>query len=155
MPEPGIEIRGLKEFRAALRAASKELPGEFRKGERVLAVALAVKARANASGGTRLTAKAASKITGSSSNEGAAVGSSGGIGNVAFWGANRHLGWYAKPRYANSSPQFPKWVGNSWAAGVAGQGPYVINYTIAENVPWILDEYSRVIDRVTRKAFPS
>jgi hypothetical protein len=71
---------------------------------------------------------------------------------VAPSGAKRRTGWNA--RNPDSRPQHPAWVGNSWAVGVVGQGPYGINPAIAHHMPEILAEYERVTDDVFKRAFP-
>lgn len=57
----------------------------------------------------------------------------------AFWGAKQYR-------------QFNPWVGNSWSAGVAGQGPYAINDTIAEMQDEIQQMYLDGVQRVIRSS---
>lgn len=70
--------------------------------------------------------------------------------NAAFWGAKQRTGWNA----GNQTPNQPAWVGNSWQAGVRGQGPYAMNDALADHIDDVIDEYGDGIDRLTRRAFP-
>lgn len=155
MAQPAVEIKGLKEFRRDLKAADAEYPKALRKANKVIAdeMAKAAQARASSMGGVR--AKAASSIRGYATPVQASVGfPSGGIAGAAFWGMKRHTGWYAKRQYRGSPPQHPRWVGNSWEPGVAGQGPYAINDAIAAGIPRIIEAFGGAIDDVTKQAFP-
>ncbi len=73
----------------------------------------------------------------------------------AFWGSNKRTGWYAADRFASSTGrQHPPWVGNTWAAGVRGQGPYAINDALADYGPELLEDWGDAIEELTRRAFP-
>lgn len=155
MAGPTVEVEGLRDLRRELRRLGPEWPKAMRKGFKAISDEVATRARPRASAMGGVQAKAAGKIRGYAGAAEASVGApSGGIAAVAFFGAKKHTGWYANPRYAGSPPQHPKWVGNSWEAGVAGQGPYAINDAVAAEVPWILAQFETVIDEVTAKAFP-
>lgn len=155
MGGPTVEVEGLRDLRRQLRAAGPEWPRAMRKGFKAIADEVADRAEANASAMGGVQAKAASKIRGYAGAAEASVGApSGGIAAVAFFGATKHTGWYARPRYSDSPPQHPKWVGNNWEPGVAGQGPYAINEAVAAEVPWILEQFEAVIDDVAGQAFP-
>lgn len=154
-----VEIRGLREFRAALRAMGPEWAGALKEAHKAIGDLGANAARQVAAGMGGIQAKAKSAIGGKATAANAAVGvfpsSVDRMGNVAFWGAKRHTGWYANPRYSSSSgQQHPDWVGASWEPAVAGQGPYAINQALAEHLDDILDEYGNAIDQVTLRAFP-
>ena len=57
------------------------------------------------------------------------------------WNASRYnrdgvrLG--GRRRTAGARPQGLPWVGNTWIGGRRGEGPYVINETIAKHLPQI------------------
>lgn len=153
-----VEVQGMAEFRRALRAMGPEWTRELTKAHKTIAqrVAVASQARAQAMGGVqRKSAKAikgyANKI---SARVGVAPSARTRMANVAFWGAERHTGWYANPRYADGPAQHPEWVGNSWETGVRGQGPYAINDTVSIITPVIMEDFVRMIDDLARKAFP-
>lgn len=115
------------------------------------------RARARAMGG--IQAKAASAIGQRHSAERASVAvlpsALDRMANVAFFGAKRHFGWYARSRYNDSlTPQAPAWVGASWDVAVAGQGPYAINPALAAHLDDIVEEYGEMIDRIAHDAFP-
>lgn len=58
--------------------------------------------------------------------------------NPAFWGRNSQ----------------GNWIGASWDVGVSGEGPYAINEAIARRSVEIEARFRRLIDEVTREAFP-
>jgi hypothetical protein len=150
-----VEIEGLKDFRKELKALGPEWPKALRKQYKTISDHVAQRAAAKASSLGGVHAKAAPKIKGHATASEASVGvPSGGAASVGVWGAKRHTGWYAKPQYADSPPQHPKWVGNSWEPGVAGQGPYAINSAIAAELPFIEQAFGAAIDDVTARAFP-
>jgi hypothetical protein len=155
MAEKVVEVKGLKDFRRELKAASSDMPKALRKAQKEIADDVADQARSVASGMGGVQAKAAGSIKGYASQTQASVGfPSGGIAGAAFWGTLRHTGWYAAARYAGSPPNTPKWVGNSWEPGVAGQGPYAINDALADFLPELDDRYLDMIEDLTSKAFP-
>jgi len=149
-----VEVTGLKEFRAALKALGPEWPKALTEVHQQIGRRGAALARGRAS--TPLQAKAQNTIKGRGTQRSATIAVSGmkGLGNVAFWGAKRHTGWYGKSRYRASPAQHPKWVGNSWDAAVHGQGPYAINDALADNLPDIIDQYVNMINILAAKAFP-
>lgn len=153
-----VEVTGLKEFRAALRGVRSEWPDELRAVHARIADLGARASRAYATGMGGIQRKAVSAIGAKSTQTTASVvvlpSRLDAFGAVAYWGAKRHTGWYAKPRYRNSTRQHPVWVGNSWEAAVAGQGPHAINNALAAVLPRILDEYLRMVDELARKPFP-
>jgi hypothetical protein len=152
---PAIEVKGLKEFRKELKAIGTEWPKAMQKGAKAISDHVAAAAQSRASGMGGVQAKAASMIKAYATPVEASVGfPSGGVAGPAFWGAKRHTGWYAAARYRGSPRQHPVWVGTSWEPGVAGQGPYAINDAVATETPWILEQFERVVDDVTARAFP-
>jgi hypothetical protein len=155
MAEKVIEVKGLKDFRRELKGVSSDLPKALRKAQKEIADDVADRARGVASGMGGVQAKAAGSIKGYATQTQASVGfPSGGIAGAAFWGTLRHTGWYAAARYVASSPQHPKWVGDNWEPGVAGQGPYAINDALADFLPELDDRYLDMIEDLTSKAFP-
>jgi hypothetical protein len=104
-------------------------------------------------------AAAKTSIRGSSSAESAAVGlnrrSHHQFAAGTFFGAVDRFGWYAQEKYANSEGrQFPDWVGSEWRGGVTGEGPYVINYTVDEERPRIIEMFGDAMDDLFGRAFP-
>ena len=150
----GIYVEGLREFTGALKRIDHELVDALKRAHKVIADEAAQQSQRRARGMGGVRAKAAGKITGRASTDGALVGVPSGIGAVAFWGAKRHTGWYAAPRFSESPRQHPEWVGNSWEAGVAGQGPYAINDAIASYLPRLMEDFERMVDEATAQAFP-
>lgn len=155
-----VEITGLKEFRRALRAIGPQSPEALKDAHKRLADKGAEYARAAARSMGGIQARAASAIGGRGDERAARVAvlpSSGGrdkMANVAFWGALRHTGWYAAPRYQESTAQHPPWVGADWDVAVRGEGPYAINDALADNLDELLDEYGRMLDELVAFAFP-
>lgn len=149
-----VEIEGLKEFRKELKALGPEWPKALRKQYKAISDKVAQSAQAKASSLGGVHAKAAPGIKGYATADSGAVGvPSGGVAAVGVWGAKKHTGWYAKPQFANSPPQHPKWVGNSWEPGGSG-GPYGVNAAIAAELPFIEKAFTAVVDDVTKQAFP-
>ena len=149
--------RGIKEFRRALRELGPEWSRELRVVHKKIAdiVAPHAQARAHAMGGVQ--SKAASAIKGRANQREAriAVTSSAStpFANVAFWGAKKRTGFYARHRYKDSTArQHPPWVGNAWDVGEPGGGPYAINETVAADRTEILDDYLNMIDDLARRA---
>ena len=154
----GIHVRGLNELRLALRRLGPEWPRALTRAHKTIAEEGAHQARMRAAGMGGVQAKAASAIKGTATERAAkiSVSASGALpmANVAFWGAKRHSGWYAKPQYASGPAQHPKWVGNSWEVAVASEGPYAINPALAAYMPYLLDDFTEMIDDLMREAFP-
>lgn len=158
MADPAVTIRGLPEFRRALRGINKEWPKELRKVHKKIATDAQKWAQAEAAGMGGIQSAAAKAIKAKATQSRAAVGVSGGkrvpYGAVAFWGVKKRLGWFARRRYSGESQHLPKWVGNTWDAAVHGQGPYAINDALADHMGDLLDDYGRMLDELTFRAFP-
>lgn len=155
MAEKVVEVKGLKDFRRELKVVSSDLPKELRKAQKGIADDVASRAQGRASGLGGEAAKGASLIRGYATQTQASVGfPAGTVAGAAFWGTLRRTGWYAAARYAGSTRQHPKWVGNSWEPGVAGQGPYAINDALADFLPELDDRYLDMIEHLAAKAFP-
>lgn len=142
-------------LRAALKAAGPAWERDIVNAHREVGKVAANRVRQQARAGTRRQRRAAQAVGQSASKKGAKVT----VGNTAaapfakatFWGAKRRTGWYAADRYkGRGQPQFPRWVGNNWRAGVRGQGPYVVNDAIADAFPEILGVYGEQMDEVAK-----
>jgi len=138
------EIVGLRDFQRELRALDKKLGTELRQGLKRAAEVGAEGARARAGSGNRMQAAAAASIKAQAEQRAAKVsfGSAAlpyAVG--AFMGA---LAW----------PQFEPWVGNTWAVGQPGEGPYLVNQGLADRMDAMLDEVGKEIDRLASRAFP-
>ncbi len=145
MAQAATQVRGLAEFRSQLKAADKTFPRELAKAHRKIGNQVAGTAQSIAKGTSRQMAAASGAIKGRGTQRQASVAISGGaripFADGAFWGAEAY-------------PQFPPWVGNTWAPGVAGQGPYAINDAVAEEIPETLDTFSQMITDLYDRAFP-
>lgn len=148
-----INVEGGRELRRAFRDfAGKD--GQRRLGQayKEVAVLAASDAKAGARGGTPLQMKMAAAIKPKSSPTRAGVqfartGEYKASG-VAFWGANRPIGWYArKPGATALRQRLPAWVGNTWTAATRGEGPHRVNDALAANVPRYINELSDAVDR--------
>lgn len=155
-----IEAANLDELVAAAGAARKQLSRELRAENKVVGTTVAEWARFKALAGTPAQRHFIAAIQGSGTARFARVtvkrtGLHAGAA-ATYFGARpltRH-GWNAgRDRGPNTRPQYPPWVGNSWAVGARGQGPYVINPTIAENQKRIVDLYGKAADRALDKTF--
>ena len=152
-----MEADGLAELIAGLKASSQGLGREQRKANKRVAEEVSEWARSAARSGTRQQVRAAGAIKPRSTQSTARLAISGGPGyaKAAFWGMSRRTGWYAAERYRDSQArQAPPWVGNSWTAGVAGQGPHVINDAIAAHVDEVEALYAAGYESALKAAFP-
>lgn len=153
-----VQVVGLREFRAALAKLDGNWDSRLSLAHQKIAAKGATVSRAYAAGMGGVQSKAKSAIGGKHTKNEAAVGVFGSrldrMANVAYWGAKRKTGWYRKPRYFDSPPQHAPWVGNTWEAAVAGQGPYAINNALAANLDELLDEYMQMVDGIAAEAFP-
>jgi hypothetical protein len=145
-----VEVVGLPAFRKQLRQLEnpRRWTTELGRVHRDLAKDVASAARGAASGMGGPQRKFAGAIVGRGGASGARIGLRGNDANAAFWGAKQRTGWNA----GTETPNLPKWVGNSWEVGAAGQGPYAINATIAARMDEILEQYGDAIDRLWGEA---
>lgn len=155
----GANIIGLPEFLRALRSMDGNWDAALSLAHQKIASKGAAYARAQARGMGGVQAKSASAIGERHDARRATVAVLpsrylDAMANVAFWGAKRHTGWYSRRRYSDSTPQHPKWIGNSWEVAVRGQGPYAINDALATHRERLLDEYLVELDRISKEAFP-
>ncbi len=138
------EIVGLRDFQRELRTLDKKLGTELRQGLKRAAEVGAEGARARAGSGNRMQSAAAESIKAQAEQRAAKVsfGSAAipyAVG--AFMGA---LAW----------PQFEPWVGNTWAVGQPGEGPYLVNQGLADRMDAMIDEVGKEIERLAGRAFP-
>lgn len=144
--QPAVEIRGLKEFRAELKAAEGKLERELTKANKKAAEVAAERGRAKVSGLLPVQRKVSSLIRAAGLGTKSVVRSGGaGFPGVLTMGAL--LG-------AKRYKQFPAWVGNDWDVGVAGTGPYGVNDAIAESLPEFIETYDAMLVELTARAFP-
>lgn len=150
------ELVGTREFARALRKIGPEWPRRLTEAHKNIADEGANQSRMRARGMGGVQAKASSAIRGRATVNGAfvAVGSVPAFAGIAFWGAKRHTGWYAKSRYQGSARQHDPWIGSSWEVGVASEGPYAINDALAAYMPYLVEEFGNMIDDLANEAFP-
>jgi hypothetical protein len=154
-----IEVQGGKKFRRDLRAVDEKANRKMTDIHKGIATHTQTAAKANAAAGGGAYAKAKSAITRLANSSSASIGvhdtNRVPFAEATFWGAKRRSGWYAQQKYAESAGrQFPEWVGNNWTVGAPNEGPYVLNYTVAEEIPKVMDLYSRGVDDMFSEAFP-
>ena len=141
-----IEVEGLASFRSSLKRANANLDKEFGQAQRELGRLLVIDAKGKARASSTSRRHFAGKITMRSTRQGLILGiRDPKLSAAAFWGAKKRTGWYADPRYRKSKRQHPIWVGNSWQAGVKGQGPYALNDAIADNRDRIFELFSDAV----------
>lgn len=146
-----VRVIGLREFRTELRQLenSGRWTQELGQTQKAIAQKVAGWARFTASGMGGVQAHFASAIVGRGGATGARIQIADEDAFGAFWGAKQRTGWNA----GNDTPNLPEWVGSGWDVGVAGQGPYAINETIARKDDEIVEMYEEAIDRITADAF--
>ncbi len=146
-----VEVIGLREFAAELRQLqnSRRWLQELGKSQREIATKVAGWSRFAAASMGGPQRHFASAIVGRGGVSGAKIQIADEQAFAAFWGAKKRTGW----NVGNDTPNLPQWVGNSWDVGVAGQGPYAINDTIAKRTDEILRMYGEAIDQITADAF--
>lgn len=147
-----VQVVGLREFRAELKQLenSKRWLQDLGRAQREIANKVAGWSRFAAAGLGGPHKHFAGAIVGRGGVTGARIQIADENANAAFWGAKQGTsGWNA----GGDTPNLPSWVGNSWDVGVAGQGPYAINDTIARKADEILRMYGDAIDQITADAF--
>lgn len=168
-PLLAVEAHGLDELVAGLRSAQQSLGREQRRANKDVALQAQRWAQQAAKGGTRQQQAMAGAIQARATQTVArlAISQAGrwGAANPAFWGAHRRFGWYGgwyrgavDPQraagFAKGRPQSLPWVGNTWVAGRRGEGPHVINDTLAAHVDEIGALYLDAHIRALKAAFP-
>jgi hypothetical protein len=160
---PVVTVQGLRDFRAALKAAGENLPKELRLGlVDVAKIAERVSiAEANRMGGIQKKASRAIKGTATQRearvqiNKSKAKSNPTAFANIAFWGAKKRTGWYAADKYQQSKGrQHPPWVGNTWEVLNPTQGPYALNAALARHEDDIMAALTAALDRLIAQAFP-
>ncbi len=147
----GVYIYGLPELRRELKKLDnpRQWTTELGRVQRRIAQQVASWARGTAEGMGGPQKVFASAIVGRGTATGARIQIAKADAYAAFWGAKQRSGWNVR----NETPNLPRWVGNSWDVGVAGQGPYAINDTIADRMDDIVRAYREGIDDLTAQAF--
>lgn len=155
-----IDAANLDELIAAAKASRSQLSKELRAEHRVVGQTVAEWARFRALAGTPAQRHFIGAIQGTGTRNYARVTvrrTGQHAGAVAVYFGARPLtrsGWNAgRGRTTTTRSQFPPWVGNNWRVGVRGEGPYVINPTIAENQKRIADLYGKAADRALDRTF--
>ncbi len=144
----GVEIKGLKEMRSALRRAGPGWTGALRDVNKNIANFVAN--RAQGMGETKQQTVASRKTRGgyppvqAINGKGTVRGASISLKNHPY-AAGALFGGYAK--------QFPEWVGNTWEVGGSG-GPAAINPAIRTSKDEIDTAYLDAFQRLYRAAFP-
>lgn len=172
MPDVSFDVDGLDELTAGLKSAQQSLGKEQRRAYKEVADKVAAWSQSAARSGTRQQARFAPAIKGSATQRGAriAVASRGRNAGaaVAFFGQRprTRTGWNASTynkagqriggrRYLGGRPQSRmRWVGNTWTAGRAGQGPQPMNDVIARHRPEIESDLLDAPARAVARAFP-
>jgi hypothetical protein len=153
----------MPKFRKELKKVGKEWPRELAQAHRDIAKIgeRVSQSEARRMGGVQR--KAANAIRGRGNQRDARISvrpsaskrNPTAMANVAFWGASRRTGWYAKPRYRDGGgTQHPEWVGDNWRVAEPNEGPYAINVALARNWNDLQAAYNAAIGRLVRRAFP-
>ena len=157
-----ITVQGLREFRRALKEAGDQFPKELKAAHLdVASIAARVsQSEARRMGGVQAKAAGALRGNGTATQARLQVKASKSrrnataMANVAFWGATKRTGWYAKGRYADSpKPQHKPWVGNTWDVMDPTEGPYAINKALHAYQGDIYEAFDAAIDRLIGRAF--
>jgi IS5 family transposase len=116
------------------------------------------RSRARMRGGGRQLARASAGVKATSTTTSARISVRNTAGapmaQVATFGSPRRTGWYADSRFAQSTRQHPRWVGNDWTVATRGQGPRGINDAIADSQDEILDLFAVESMALIARAFP-
>lgn len=140
----GGQVVGLREFQRELRALDRRWGTELRQGLKRAAEVGAEGARSRAGSGSRMQASAAASIKAQAEQRAAKIS----FGSAAIpYAVGAFMG-------ALAYPQFEPWVGNTWAVGQPGEGPYLVNQGIADRMEAMLDEVGAELERLSRRAFP-
>lgn len=149
--EAKVDTSQLKRLRKEIRRLKPTSPEYARKlGTVNQAAAQLIVSEVQSRANDRQRSRAAGQIKPSAQQSGIAlrIASGGSVpyALAAFFGMDRHVGWYAKRRFANSSGrQFDRWVGNSWEPGGAG-GPYVLNDAVRARLDDVVKQWAEGID---------
>lgn len=153
-PLISVQVRGLRELRAALRQADRDLPKQltlvFREAAQL------VQARAQAAAPSDRHARS---VRARGTQKGAflrVVPGRRGDSLAVFLGQRRRSGWYARGRYRPSAGrQFRPWVGNAWDPGGNAGVPYFIGPAVNQSVDEVVDLIGDRFEDLLRQAFPN
>ena len=152
----GIDAKALRALRRDIKALKPDSPewakklGQAYKNAGLIIVADAQR-RAKGMGGQQAAMSAAISASAVTSGVSIRVANSARtpFGLAAFWGQDKHTGWFARGRYANSHAyQHDPWVGASWTVGQAGEGPYAVNDAIAAKTDEAMAEWAAAIEKL-------
>jgi hypothetical protein len=139
-----VEVRGLRELQAGLRAIDSKAPGDLRKGLKSAAELVAEEARSLASSAGGVLAKSADSIKAQAQQRDARIS----------WGSARIPYAAGAIMGAVRWKQFEEWRGNSWSVGVAGTGPRAVNDAVASKEDELVEAIGDVIEDLAHRAFP-
>lgn len=142
--QSNVQIRGLRELQAGLRALDSKAPTDLRKGLKSAAELVAENARSLASSSGGVLAKSADSIKAQAEQRAAKIS----------WGAARQPYAIGAIMGALQYPQFDEWRGNSWSVGVAGTGPRAVNDAVASKEDELVEAIADVFDELASRAFP-
>lgn len=149
MTDALISIDGnLAEIIDDVRKTERQLGRQQRQGNRVVAEYVAGKARGKARSGTAQQRHFAEAIVASSTQNLARLRLANAYKHQANAGAFGTF--YGALRWK----QFQEWVGASWAYAQRGQGPYVLNDTVADEIHVIGDLYQQSYAAAFHAVFP-
>lgn len=144
------EVKQLRQEIRRLKPDQPEFAARFAEANQQLGDIIASDAQGRAS--TAQQSAEASAIKASKSQRGIQLRITSGSGTpfaiAAFFGMDRHTGWYARERYADSAgKQFLPWVGSDWEPG-GGGGPYAINPAIASHLDEVMEQWGQVVEQL-------
>lgn len=139
----GFRVEGDEALAAGLAKAQKDTRRALSAANRTVGRTARDWIRADAKAGTRRQAKMAGGIGSSATSSLARIT----VRNTTrapgatptFYGTKGRTGWYL--RRDQGRPQHPPWVGADWTVATRGEGPYVINETLARRLPEIEQLY--------------
>jgi hypothetical protein len=147
-----VTVRGLKDLQRELRRLDKDLPRELGDANQDVARYVVRRATDRARRLGAMQAKAAESLTAARQQRIAAVRFGGARHPEAMgaeFGADRNVPRSTSRGVVQGWNQFRPWRGSDTRAG------YFLFPTIRDDTPQIIELYGELIDRLTRKAFPS
>lgn len=152
-----VDSVDVPEIRSQLKDLKRSITKEQRRANRSVAKQVETWSRseARAAGGLAKLSAGAIKARGDAKRARLRIvpGVRTPAAQIAFWGARKRTGWYARYRYRNTrTPQHRDWVGASWRTGVRGEGPYVLNDVLADRRDDIGRIYLEAHEQVVGKA---
>lgn len=152
-----VEVRNAKEVAKAFKdVAGKEGSKRLREAYKKVGQRIATRAQEKARAGTPLQAKVAGAIRAKATNfwAGLQIARTGPnkAAGVAFWGIDRRIGWFADPKYGDSTAldqRLPAWVGSSWKpawqSGQFNEGPHAIREAVGDSIPQIKTDLQEAV----------